>query len=56
MKKVKSSQAAILPLNRVKQFFPVSIANSYDLQMSILKHFSVDSIKFEFGNKEKVEF
>ena len=28
----------------------------YDLEMSIVQHFSVDSIKFQFGNKGKVEF
>ena len=28
-------------------------ANLCDLQMSAVKHFSVDSIKCEFGNKEK---
>ena len=28
-------------------------ANLCDLQMSAVKHSSVDSIKYEFGNKEK---
>ena len=28
----------------------------YDLQMSLVNHFSVRSIKSEFGNKVKVEF
>ena len=29
-----------------------NVVNLYELRMSI-KHFSVDSIKFEFGSKEK---
>ena len=34
-----------------------NVVNLYDfVQMSIVKHFSVESIKFEFGNKEKVKF
>ena len=33
-----------------------NIVYLYDLQMSIGKHFSVGSIKSEFGNKRKVEF
>ena len=33
-----------------------NVVNLYDLQMSILKHLFVDSIKFEFGNKLKAEF
>ena len=33
-----------------------NIVHFYDHQMSIVKHFSVNSIKSEFGNKEKVEF
>ena len=38
------------------QFCVSSVVTSYDFQMSIVKYFSVDLIKFEFGNKEKVEF
>ena len=32
------------------------VFNLCDQQISIVKHFSVDLIEFEFGNKEEVEF
>ena len=35
---------------------PAIFVYFYDSQMSIVKHFSVDSIKSEFENKQKVEF
>ena len=31
------------------------VVNLYDLKMSIIKHFSMGSIKFKVGNKEKGE-
>ena len=37
-------------------FVSLILVDLYDLQMSIVKHFSVGSIKFELGNKKKVEF
>ena len=32
------------------------VFNLCDQQISLVKHFSVDLIEFEFGNKEVVEF
>ena len=37
-------------------FCALTVVYLYELETSIVKYFSVDSIKFEFGNKEKVEF
>ena len=42
MKKVRSSQAAILVLKRVKQFFPVSIVNGVWSLVTIAKLFILD--------------
>ena len=38
------------------RFCVLNVVYFYDHQMSIVKYFSVDSIKSEFRNKEKVEF
>ena len=37
-------------------FMFFSVFCFYDHQISIVEHFSVDSIKSEFENKKKVEF
>ena len=36
--------------------FVPNLVYLYELQVSIVKHFSVDSIKFELGKKEKDVF
>ena len=53
--------AILFVIKKLKQalrllFCVPNAVNLYDLQMSVVKQFLVDSIKFEFGNKEKVEF
>ena len=45
--KVDSLQLVLAKIN------PLKVIYFYDLEMSLIKHFSVDTIKFKFRNKMK---
>ena len=52
---IEGTSSAIFVIKTSLLFFCVpNVVNLYDFQISTIKHISVDSIKFEFGNKEKV--
>ena len=55
---IEGTQSAIFLIETaLRRLFCVpSIVYLNDHQMSIIKHFSVNSIKSEFGNTERVEF